>query len=214
MKTISRRTWLKSAPLIAMLAVGCGGAGYTEAFAVPGDGGPSTADGSSASGDGGTLDSSMGVKSDAAAGSIVADGGADPVGVGPGGTTADLPCGAATCAIPGQSCCVYELKNSAASFSYACVVGGTCPTMPNVRPNTMTCSGAANCATGTVCCVSDANGTVSSSCKAACSSKEAQLCDPRAMVTGCAAGAGACSSNQIGDWRLPKPYATCGGVGN
>jgi hypothetical protein len=39
------------------------------------------------------------------------------------------------------------------------------------------------------------------------------LCDPNAAPSGCDAGV-QCSSNNIGDWGLPRTYATCGGKGN
>jgi hypothetical protein len=72
------------------------------------------------------------------------------------------------------------------------------------------CSGAANCASGMVCCIGP-NGA--SACAASCTRDQAQLCDPNAMMSGCG-DAGACSSMNIGDWGLPRTFATCGGLGN
>jgi hypothetical protein len=56
-------------------------------------------------------------------------------------------------------------------------------------------------------------------CTAGAGAATAQLCDPKAAVSGCPLGdggadAGACLSTQIGDWGLPPTYATCGGKGN
>jgi hypothetical protein len=75
------------------------------------------------------------------------------------------------------------------------------------------CSGAANCAAGTVCCVRQVNNGAASDCKASCTQNEAQLCDKGATPTGCATSV-SCSSKNIGDWSLPDTYATCGGKGN
>jgi hypothetical protein len=77
----------------------------------------------------------------------------------------------------------------------------------------LTCSGQANCVVGTVCCVHETSNGTASECKAKCADNEAQLCDPNAATTGCAAGV-KCSNKDIHDWNLPATFATCGGVGN
>jgi hypothetical protein len=77
----------------------------------------------------------------------------------------------------------------------------------------LTCSGQANCAAGTVCCVQETPSGTASECKTKCADNEAQLCDPSAAVSGCATGV-KCSNHDIHDWNLPATFATCGGVGN
>lgn len=146
-----------------------------------------------------------------AAGTIVSNGGATANGA-PGGTTTQVACGSVTCRIPEESCCVYE---SAQPPQYLCVVGTSCPTVDGGGKGTaLTCSGAANCPQDRVCCVYELpSKQVASACRVACASNEAQLCDPKAPVSGCSAAA-ACSSSSVTDWGLPTGYATCGGVGN
>jgi hypothetical protein len=179
------------------LAVGDGGAGEGSADgAIANDGALSTGDSSA---DGSTQ-----------------DGGA-PADAGPGGNLTSLPCGAATCAIPLDRCCVYPVPNPPPDFSYLCATGGGCPDAGGGanKPTELTCSGAANCPAGTVCCVVDMNNLVSSACRAACNpggGNDAQLCDPAASPTGCAADAGRCSNKNIGDWGLANSFGTCGGV--
>jgi len=140
--------------------------------------------------------------------SVTADGG-------PGGNTQTLSCGAGSCSLPAQSCCVYDTTPS----TYACVDGPSCPLLDGGggggQGTALQCSGAANCPQGTVCCVFEQpNKQVASACQQTCANNQAQLCDPTAAVSGCAADAGACSSANVSDWGLPKGYATCGGVGN
>jgi hypothetical protein len=81
------------------------------------------------------------------------------------------------------------------------------------------CTGQANCAAGSICCVSPTMTGAASACVVGttCGANSAQLCDPGAAPTGCPADAGmgsACSSANIGDWGLKPPFATCGGKGN
>ena len=135
---------------------------------------------------------------------------------GPGGSPQIVTCGGNACNIPAQSCCVYETPPA---WSYVCVDGTSCPVVDGGaaggQGTALACSGAANCGGGTVCCVFEGpNKQVQSSCMTACPSNGAQLCDPNAPVSGCAADGGACSTANISDWGLPKGYATCGGVGN
>ncbi|HSQ61787.1 MAG TPA: hypothetical protein VLM85_01180 [Polyangiaceae bacterium] len=137
---------------------------------------------------------------------------------GPGGNPQVVSCGTSTCSIPAQACCVFE---TTPAWTYGCVDGTTCPVLaggPNgagVQGTALGCSGAANCTGGDVCCVfENANKQVVSACQATCPAGGAQLCDPTAASSGCAADAGACSSANISDWGLPKGYATCGGVGS
>jgi hypothetical protein len=151
---------------------------------------------------------------DTSGGNATADGGVDPPGAGPGGSTTMLACGATTCAIPADTCCVSELANR--QTSYDCVTTATCP-RPSGGGSTaaLKCSGQANCASGTVCCVQESNGNASSECRPACGSGEAQLCDPAASSGGGCPGFMRCSSDNISDWgNLPRTYATCGGRGH
>jgi hypothetical protein len=144
----------------------------------------------------------------------VADGGIDPADAGPGGDLTKISCGSTQCFIPGETCCIARLPNGPPDHSYSCVNGPGCPPAAGGADTTaLKCSGAANCAAGTVCCVRQNNNTTASECKATCAGNEAQLCDPAAATSGCAAGT-ACSNKNITDWWLPRTFATCGGKGN
>jgi hypothetical protein len=107
-----------------------------------------------------------------------------------------------------------------AGLAFSCSASGTACGGADAGPNgnngdtvALKCSGAANCPAGSVCCVHQVNNGATSDCKTACGQGEAQLCDPNAAPTGCAAGVN-CSSKNISDWSLPPTYATCGGKGN
>ena len=179
-------TWLAAG---AATMIGCGGASSTLADGV---------DGGGTSGGNGAVVSSGGSPSDA----------------GPGGTAQSLPCGSTSCAIPDESCCVYDIP------AFLCVIGPVCPVLDaggggRGTGTGLTCSGAANCSAGTLCCVfENASKQVVSTCMTACPSGGAQLCDPNAASSGCAPGAGACSSKNVTDWDIPSTYATCGGIGS
>lgn len=127
-----------------------------------------------------------------------------------GGDPQLLACGSVSCSVPAQSCCVSDPP------SYACISGPSCPVNDaGVSATALRCSGAANCAPNTVCCVYETpTKQVASDCKPACGGGEAQLCNPTAANSGCAPDAGACSSANVSDWGLPSTYATCGGVGS
>jgi hypothetical protein len=132
----------------------------------------------------------------------------------PGGTISTIPCGNTQCAIPGETCCILDNNGAVciiAGTNCAAVVGGA----NQGEGAGLKCSGAANCAPGTVCCLSQdpITGATVSVCAAACAAGDPQLCDPAALVTGCAGDAGVCSSNNIDDWGLPATFGTCGGVG-
>jgi hypothetical protein len=194
------------------VAVCCGGASNTGLEAPP-DGGANT----TTTGNGGARGTP---------GTVVANGGTGAGGAAgaPGGSTSALSCGTASCVIPGESCCLTE---AGGTFSFACVVGSSCPAAAtdagaggngngqNGNTATLQCTSAANCAAGTVCCVSSPNNGATSECKTTCTGDVAQLCDPSASAatTGCAA-AQPCSSKNIGDWGLPPTFGTCGGKGN
>lgn len=221
----------------AAVTIGCGlavwaGCGSDESTATPGDGdgGASSSGGSSSgttsssgaasssggSSSGGTNDGGDGGGSSSGGGG---DGGVNPPDAGPGGDTTKLTCGATTCALPAQQCCVADLPGQN-NIGYGCAAASDagCP-----RPDgggggggdvtSLKCSGAANCPANTKCCVRSTNGGASSECKADCGNNEAQLCDPNATTTGCPQQ-DPCSNDNIGDWGLPNTYATCGGQGN
>ena len=185
----------------------------TEAGTVVPEGG-TTADTGTSANDAGTGTDTGTVQQEAGGG----DGGVNPPDAGPGGTTTILNCGATTCAIPAQACCVDLLGGGMTAFSCATTCAGLDAGAGGNNNDTaaLKCSGQANCAAGTVCCVRQVgNNAAASECKATCGGNEAQLCDVAAVPTGCAAGQGnACSNNNIGDWALPQSFATCGGMGN
>lgn len=139
---------------------------------------------------------------------------------GPGGDTGGMTCGAVRCPTSGAICCAYPSQRGDA-FSYLCVGGATCPVADAGRgdpqtPTVLGCTTTSNCAIGTVCCIhtneqNEGAQSSTSACRPTCTDKEAQLCDPAAATTGCAASA-PCSSENIASWELPPTFATCGGV--
>ena len=146
---------------------------------------------------------------------VTADGGVDPPDAGPGGDTTRIACGATSCPIPAETCCVSEL-NTGGDTSFSCVAGATCPPVPGGGDTAaLKCSSGANCPSGTVCCIRVVAGDhAASECKAACGSDEARLCDLKAGDAGCTP-AEPCSNSNIDDWgKLPETYATCGGKQN
>jgi hypothetical protein len=194
------------------VVLACGGAKFTELSSGAGDdaGGDAGAGSDSAAG-------ADGVSGPGRDGGALDEGGRLPdVDAGPGGTTSSLPCGTATCGIPAETCCV---SNSRSGRSYACVTGAACPTGGAGAETTgLKCSSSANCALDLVCCISVQNGAASAQCVPAASCvlvdgghDTAQLCDPKAAVTGCALNH-PCSSTHVGDWGLPSSFGTCGGV--
>ena len=201
-------------PLASLLAtyLGCGGASPSDVTIAPGDGGADGASGDGASSaEGGSSGFTDAAPKPGTSGGAANDGG-------PGGSATQLPCGTATCALATDFCCVYQNQNAPPEFLFGCASGSACPAQAGAKdPTALLCSGAANCGPGAVCCVRDDGNRVWSECAATCtdsaSTKAAQLCDPAAPATGCAASA-PCSSKNIGDWNLPNGYATCGGRGN
>jgi hypothetical protein len=203
--------------------IACGGSDQGSSLLSPDpDGG---ADGSNTSLDGSVADTAPPVVDGGDAGTPTpeaggGDGGSNPPDAGPGGGgTTILSCGATTCAIPAQSCCVERVGGAT---NFGCFTGAACPAVDaGADVASLKCSSQANCAAGTVCCVTQVgNNAATSQCAATCTgANTAQLCDPNAGVTGCPLGdggadAGACSNANHGDWGLPATYATCGGKGN
>lgn len=193
------------------VGLGCGGASSTD-VAAPGDGGAGEAAASSsgASGSGSSSGGSSGTPN------LGPDGGVNPADAGPGGDTTRVNCGATSCAIATEICCVTRRQNTVPpGASYGCVTGAACPVPPGGGDvSALKCSSAANCPAGTVCCVDQVNNGSTSACQASCGQGQAQLCDPAAGDAGGCAPNQPCSSNNIGDWGLPRSYATCGGKGN
>lgn len=167
-------------------------------------GGTSTSSsGGSTTGDGGGTSSSSGAPG--------GDGGINPPDAGPGGNTTQINCGATACPIPAQECCVAQTN---AGRAYGCVsVDAGCGGGGGGDVAALQCTSQANCPANTVCCVSATNNGATSACQASCTGDQAQLCDPSATNTGCSAQ-DPCSHDNIGDWGLPRTFATCGGKGN
>lgn len=212
--------------LAPVVYIACGSSGDAE-VAPAGDGGPETS--IVPGGDGGTnnntgTDGAVANPPDTGTptpdASSTRDGGTTS-DAGPGGNTTSLTCGAATCTIPGQTCCATLTNQS--TFTFACEPGAACPGADaggnGPIPVGLACASAANCASGEVCCiVLDNNDVMTSACRteAVCANStgaSAVLCDPATPSVGCPVGA-PCSSDKIDDWDLPNGFGTCGGQGN
>ena len=202
--------------VLACTAVGACGSSTVAGTAAGGKGG-ATGGGAGRSASGGSVGfgtggvGTGGQTSSGTGGSLATDGGAAPT---PGGSVTMIACGSTQCSISTQTCCISPNGDTA-----MCVTGTDCGAgvdggQQGELPTGLKCSGASNCAQGTVCCVSAVgNGPVSSSCSPTCPATGAQLCNPAAGTSGCAGDAGACSSTNIGDWGLPATFGTCGGIG-
>jgi len=179
---------LSSVAIVVLVA--CGGSSPGDLFASD-----ASAEASTVLSDGGT--------------SLAADGATVNTKDGAAPSITTLACGPSACTLPGETCCVARTNGT---FSFSCVTGGCPSTGGGNRPTALKCASSANCPGGTVCCVVQANNQTVSSCKTSCGNNDAQLCDPTASPTECTANA-PCSTNKIGDWDLPSPFATCGGKG-
>lgn len=225
---------MHSKSLLACVAftIGCGGlavwagCGSDEStVASAGDGGAGSSSGGSSSG--ATSSSGTASSSGASSGGTDGgdgggsssggnpDGGIDPPDAAPGGDTTKLACGATTCALPAQQCCVGEVAGPG-DLSYGCLTAsdGGCPQPAGGGDvTTLKCSGSANCPANTVCCVSQVNNGAASECKASCGNNEARLCDPsKPNADGCP-NAEQCLNDAAKDWGLPDSYGTCDGQG-
>lgn len=196
----------------AAVAIGCGGGTATTISDV--DGGDGGGDGAASSAEGGGGNGN---------GNGFTDGGG-----GPGGNTTSVPCGGSSCSLATETCCVVD-RNGV--VTYQCATG-TCGSLDAGGGDVVSlkCTAQANCATGTICCIDQpgggggdgggggggGGGAIASSCVAGTVCPNgAQLCDPSAASSGCPAGKNSmCSSDNIGDWGLAPPFATCGGVAN
>ena len=192
-------TQLKTLIVVATIVVtaGCGGAPFS---GVPGG-----ADGSAGVGDAGEAGTSTGPTDATPDPAMASDAGADASTGDASGSPGVLRCGPTSCAA-NDTCCVYVGTAS----HYEC--RSACPPPPNGEHlSALKCAGAADCSLGMSCCIEQVGNDNQSACALACTPNQAQLCDPLAAMSGCAATA-ACSNKNIADWNLPGTYATCGGV--
>jgi hypothetical protein len=123
-----------------------------------------------------------------------------------------LRCGARTCLLPAEQCCVYESPTGGPS-QYACTTSANCPNRPPSQNSVaLQCEAAANCPAGTRCCIIDSQGNLHSRCQDGCPAPNAAtLCDRSAIPTGCPGNA-PCSTNNSESWSLNSNFATCGGI--
>jgi hypothetical protein len=212
----------KSLLVFAVVTIACSGlavwagCGSDSETTPTDDGGP---------GEGGAS-SSSGTASGSSSGSSGSnpDGGIDPPDAGPGGDTTKIACGATTCPIPSETCCISPVAGPG-DRAYSCAVTAAdagCPQPDGGRFGggggdviSLKCTDSANCAAGTVCCVRQSRNGAASECQPSCNmNNEAQLCDKSAPDggSGCPQQE-PCSSRNIGDWGLPNGFATCGGRG-
>ncbi|MGH7298077.1 MAG: hypothetical protein ACRELB_24265 [Polyangiaceae bacterium] len=169
-------------------------------------GGSSGAGSSSGSASSSGAGSSSGNGSSSGAGSSGASSG---VGTGDAGATT-IACGAATCSLPSQLCCVTQAGGGGGGgFTYACVSGSTCPTSGGGGnpPVGLQCTSTEACATGDVCCFDGTTNTAT--CAPTCNGNNTtQLCDPNAASSGCPQGQ-PCQAGGVDG--LPQSQGTCGG---
>lgn len=203
---------------LAVWACGSDGDGNADLVAQSEDGGAASSSSGATSSSGSSGSSATnkdGGGDGGSSGALGGDGGIDPPDAGPGGSTSAITCGATSCALPAEQCCVSSVPGPG-NLSYGCIAASDagCPQPDGGGDVTsLKCSAQANCPASTVCCVRQTNNGAASECKATCAGTEAQLCDPNAATTGCAAQI-PCSSKNVTDWGLPNTYATCGGKGN
>ena len=106
-------------------------------------------------------------------------------------------------------CCVYVSKGSIAKIVCATPCAGP---GSGQHLSELTCTGD-DCADGGVCCIwRDGNGINHSTCQAACTGNDVQMCDLDAAASACPT-TDPCSTTNITDWDLTAPLATCGGQG-
>ena len=204
--------------------VACGGdqgssaTGSNDGGGASGEGGAEGGglDGGSGS-DGGVTDAGQ----NDGAPTLSTDGGSGDDG-GPGGNTAQITCGSATCAIPSGTCCVYPNANTPPppAFYFSCSSGACPPPAAGIDPaSALKCSLAANCPPSTVCCITSDGvaNNISSQCKPTCTAAAgattATLCDPTMPGVGCQ-GATTCTRTNVDSWNIPNGFGTCGGVKN
>lgn len=173
-----------------------------------------------AAGDGGDAGRDGAADADAATDAqLNADSGNTVTDAGPGGDGAVLSCGTAQCQLPAETCCIYADLSPPPPFYVACSNGASCPLLVDAGfdaapPVALQCESQANCQGALACCITSTNdgGSISAHCANSCNGGQsnALLCDPTAADAGCPADAG-CSTVNIGTWRLPAGFGTCGG---
>ncbi|MBI2389131.1 MAG: hypothetical protein HYV09_05900 [Deltaproteobacteria bacterium] len=152
------------AVLAIALLVGCDDDSGATAPVTDNDGGFQPADGLPGDGPsddtttGDAADDTGGGAVDTGGGAVDTGGGKVDTGGGDTGSTTSMKCGAFTCAVGTQECCV------TAGIGACVAKGGICA---GARYG---CTSAANCGTGQVCCISGAGGTGGASCTADCPS--------------------------------------------
>ena len=98
-----------------------------------------------------------------------------------GGTLTTLPCGTASCAIPGQSCCSYRSSTQPGVYTGLCATTCAPPGAGTDRLGVLKCSGPENCpATAPRCCyhAGSSSSSVTTTCETSCSFPDVVLCDP------------------------------------
>lgn len=127
-----------------------------------------------------------------------------PLASSPGGSTTSLPCTAsASCAVPGETCCV--IKGSGGDFTGQCAAM-CAPPGSGERTVGMKCGGPINCGGGLKCCLDyQSVSETRTSCKSDCGGfPNVQLCTP--------SGSNPCPSNfdcRAFSDRLPSGYHYC-----
>lgn len=169
---------------VASATIGCGALiGIEDGVADPG---PGAADATT------ILDSAKSVETGADAStsetSTTPDAAVPPGPIGkPGGDQTTLPCGGASCAIPGQSCCAYRTSSQPPAYSGSCATTCAPPGAGTDRLAVLKCSGPANCpATAPRCCYHQGNSSVTTTCETSCGggfSSDVTLCDPGGAST-------------------------------
>ncbi len=182
---------------IVCFGVGCGGSSETDLLQDSGS------DGTTGNDSGGGNDATTNPDGNPNPGN---DGGVIDGSFTDAGNPTTIACGNSTCTLPTQTCCV-----SGNGTTFTCVNGTTCPQ----NQTGLHCLDTASCAPGLICCVNQQQNVTTSNCKVACGQNEAQLCDSKLDGgTGCVPSNAQCSSQNIQDWGLNPPFATCGGKGN
>jgi len=115
-------------------------------------------------------------------------------------TPLQVTCGPQQQCTAAETCCVGQANGNP---TYTCS-STACPT----GQAALACAKSADCPANNVCCVHVQNNQATSACMASCPQGFAQLCDPKAMPTGCPMGT-SCSNNNIGDFKLPESFSMC-----
>jgi len=190
---------------VTSAAIGCGALiGIEDGVADPGTSGPDATtiiDGATT--ETGAMDAS------AADTSTAPDATSTPGPLGkPGGDQTMLPCGGMSCAIPGQSCCVYRSTSQPISYSGVCAAPCAPPAAGTDRLTVVKCSGPSNCPSATPrCCYHVGFSSVEASCELNCRMNDLFLCDPGG-TNQCAGVGGSCRT--FSGSSMPSTWGYCG----